>query len=53
MNEQDIQALANTLGQLMIPATFDNVNRVLGMYMKLEEMRKSDQQEEAVKEDGV
>ena len=53
MNEKEkIQAVINTLGELMIPATFDNVNRVLGMYQTLIEVRDKPE-EEAVEENGV
>ena len=50
MNEKEkIQAVINTLEQLMIPATFDNVNRILGIYQTLVEIRDTKE----VKEDGV
>ena len=52
MNEQEkIQAVINTLEKLMIPATYDNVNRMLGVYQTLIEVRDS-KPEEAVTEDG-
>ena len=36
MNDSEkIQAVINTLEQLMIPATFDNVNRMMGIYQTL------------------
>lgn len=40
-NADKIQAVINTLDTLMIPATYDNVNRVLGMYNTLAEVRDS------------
>lgn len=50
MNEKEkIQAVINTLEQLMIPATFDNVNRILGIYQTLVEIRDTKE----VNEDGV
>ena len=52
MNEKEkIQAVINTLEQLMIPATYDNVNRLLGIYQTLIEIR--DTKTEEVKENGV
>ena len=52
MNEKEkIQAVINTLEQLMIPATYDNVNRMLGIYQTLIEIR--DTKTEEVKENGV
>ena len=48
-NAQKAQAVINTLEQLMIPATFDNVNRILGIYQTLVEIRDTKE----VKEDGV
>ena len=38
-NADRIQAVINTLDTLMIPATYDNVNRVLGIYNTLAEVR--------------
>ena len=50
MNEKEkIQAVINTLEQLMIPATYDNVNRMLGVYQALIEVRDAKE----VKDDGV
>ena len=52
MNEKEkIQAVINTLEQMMIPATYDNVNRMLGIYQTLIEIR--DTKTEEVKENGV
>lgn len=52
MNDSEkIQAVINTLEQLMIPATFNNVNRMLGIYQTLAEIRDGKQKE--VAEDGV
>ena len=52
MNEKEkIQAVINTLEQLMIQATYDNVNRMLGIYQTLIEIR--DTKTEEVKENGV
>lgn len=51
MNDKEkIQAVINTLEQMMIPATFDNVNRILGIYQTLIEIR--DKEPEEVKNDG-
>lgn len=36
---EKIQAVINTLETLTIPATFDNVNRLLGIYKTLGEIR--------------
>lgn len=53
MNEKEkIQAVINTLEQLMIPATYDNVNRMLGVYQTLLEVRDSKPEEKAVENDG-
>ena len=53
MNEKEkIQAVINTLEQLMIPATYDNVNRMLGVYQTLIEVRDSEPEEKAVENDG-
>ena len=50
MNEKEkIQAVINTLQEVMIPATFDNVNRILGIYQTLIEIR--DKKPEEVKGD--
>ena len=52
MNEKEkVQAVINTLEQMMIPATYDNVNRMLGIYQTLIEIR--DTKTEEVKENGV
>ena len=45
-NADKIQAVINTLDTLMIPATYDNVNRVLGMYNTLAEVRDNLRKEE-------
>ena len=40
MNDADkIQIVINTLGELKINATFDNVNMLLGMYQTLIDVR--------------
>ena len=53
MNEKEkIQAVINTLEQLMIPATYDNVNRMLGVYQTLIDVRDSKPEEKAVENDG-
>ena len=51
MNEK-IQAVLNTLQEIMIPATFDNCNKMLGIYQALIEVRDSKPEEKAVEEDG-
>ena len=52
MNDAEkLQAVINTLEQMMIPATYDNVNRMLGIYQTLIEIR--DTKTEEVKENGV
>lgn len=38
-NADKIQAVINTLETIMIPATYDNANRVLGMFNTLAEVR--------------
>lgn len=40
-NAEKIQAVINTLEMMMIPASFDNVNRMMGIYQTLIEMRDS------------
>ena len=45
-NADRIQAVINTLDTLMIPATYDNVNRVLGIYNTLVEVRDDLRKEE-------
>lgn len=40
-NADRIQAVINTLETIMIPATYDNANRVLGIYNTLAEVRES------------
>ena len=53
MNDREkIQAVINTLEQLMIPATYDNVNRMLGVYQALIEIRDSNPEKKAVEKDG-
>lgn len=40
MNDADkIQIVINTISELKINATFDNVNRLLGMYQMLTDVR--------------
>lgn len=34
-----IQIVENTLAEIMMPATYDNVNRMLGIYQTLEEVK--------------
>ena len=48
---EKIQAVINTLEKLTIPATYDNVNMMLGVYQTLIEVRDSNPEE--VKKDGV
>ena len=50
-DREKIQAVINTLEQMMIPATFDNVNRMLGVYQTLIEVR--DKKQNEVSEDGA
>ena len=38
-NAEKIQAVINTLATLEMPATFDNVNRMTGIYKTLAEVR--------------
>ena len=53
MNDKEkIQAVINTLEKMEIPATYDNVNRMLGVYQTLIEVRDSKPEEKAV-EDNV
>ena len=50
---QKVQIVINTLGQLTIPSTFDNVNRMAGIYQMLYDIRDGEKKpEEAVTEDG-
>ena len=49
-NAEKIQAVINTLEQMMIPATYDNVNRMLGVYQTLIDVRDSKPEEKAVKD---
>ena len=51
-NTEKIQAVINTLEKLEIPATYDNVNRMLGIYQTLMEVRDSKPEEKAVENDG-
>ena len=44
--------MLNTLQEIMIPATFDNCNKMLGIYQALIEVRDSKPEEKAVDEDG-
>lgn len=46
-----IQRVENTLAQITIPATYDNVNRMLGIYQTLEEV-KENLAKKAVEGDG-
>ena len=41
MNEdaKSIQMVENTLAQIFIPATYDNVNRMLGIYQTLDTVK--------------
>ena len=50
-NAESIQRVENTLAQITIPATYENVNRMLGIYQTLEEV-KSDLVKKAGVEDG-
>ena len=49
-NAEKIQAVINTLEQMVIPATYDNVNRMLGVYQTLIDVRDSKPEEKAVKD---
>ena len=49
-NATKIQAVMNTLELMQIPATYDNTNRMLGIYRTLMEVRDSLAEKEA--EDG-
>ena len=40
-NATKIQLVENTLAQITIPATYDNVNRMLGIYQVLEEVKEN------------
>ena len=40
-NATQIQLVENTLAQITIPATYDNVNRMLGIYQTLEEVKEN------------
>ena len=54
MNNRDkIDAIINTLEQIMIPATFDNVNRMLGIYRTIDEVRKDIEEPKEVEKDVV
>lgn len=49
-NQERIQKVINTLETMIIPASFDNVNRMLGIYQTLvavrEDLRKEEQPNE-------
>ena len=49
--KEKIKEVINTLEKLTIPATYDNVNMMLGVYQTLIEVR--DSKPEEVKKDGV
>ncbi len=50
---QKVQIVINTMEKLTIPATFDNVNRMTGIYQMLFDIRNGEENtEEAVTEDG-
>ena len=50
---QKVQIVINTMEKLTIPATFDNVNRMTGIYQMLFDIRNDEENtEEAVTEDG-
>ena len=51
-DNEKIQAVINTLAEIMIPATYDNVNRMLGVYQTLIEVRDKPE-EKAVENNGV
>lgn len=40
-NATNIQRVENTLAQITMPATYENVNRMLGIYQTLEEVKAS------------
>ena len=50
---QKVQIVINTMEKLTIPATFDNVNRMTGIYQMLFDIRNGEENtEEEVTEDG-
>lgn len=55
-NAEKIQLVMNTIELITIPATFDNVNRITGIYNTLAEVRndlqKPAEKPEEVTEDG-
>ena len=50
-NKTKIQAVINTLETVMIPATYDNVNKILGIYRTLAEVRDADGEEQKDEQD--
>lgn len=52
-NAQKAQAVINTLEKLTIPATFDNVNRMTGIYQTLFDLRDSCRAEDKNGEEAV
>ena len=51
-NEQKLQAVINTLETLDIKPTYDNTNKLLGIYRTLAEVRDAIHNEEAAKDAG-
>lgn len=51
-NATKIQAVLNTLELLNVPSTFDNVNKLLGIYQTLVQVRDSLASGKEVKEDA-
>ena len=50
---EEVQILLNTLPTLEMPPTFDNCNKMLGMYVKLHELKAAlEQKEREEQEDG-
>ena len=51
-NEQKLQAVINTLETLDIKPTYDNTNKLLGIYRTLAEVRDAIHNEEAAEDAG-
>jgi len=52
-NAEKIQAVINTLETLMIPANYDNVNRMTGVFQTLAEIRDDLNKPEKPEEEGT
>ena len=50
-NAEKIQVVMNTIAQLTMPASYENANKLIGIYSMLVEIR-DDLQEKAVEQDG-